>query len=206
MEKTLQDVLPNDWGAHQPKKFRHLMDADYESLDQVAKDLRAQLMDAIHGFERSPITTPAICREQLEKRLLPRRKGKWDVVSLNENREKVYVNKNNANGEKGLRLVCVPSWDKFPTIESAEKYAKLPPKGVYLAIFTGSPSILDDAKAFNSFKKFTRKFPVADVVIWDDEDGVAKFYSVAAQVGSVGVEEFEFPPLNGNYNWKEYLC
>lgn len=206
MDKTLQDVLPNDWGAHQPKKFSQLLDAEYNTLDQVAKDIRAQLMDVIHGFERSPILTPAICREQLEKRLLPRRSGKWDVVALNENREKIYEKKNNTNGERGLRLVAVPSWDKFPTEQSATKFAKLPENGVYLAIYSGPVTVLNDSVTFKAFKKFSSKLPLADVVIWDESDGVAKFFSVAAATGSLGNVEIDFPADIDFEQWREFLC
>lgn len=206
MDKTLQDVFPNDWGKHQPKKFSQLLDADYNTLDQTAKDIRAQLMDVIHGFERSPILTPAVCREQLEKRLLPRRSGKWDIVALNENREKIYEKKNNANGERGLRLVAVPSWDKFPTEQSALKFATLPNNGVYLAIYAGTVNILNDSMTFKAFKKFASKLPVADVVIWDEGNGVAKFYSVAASVGSLGNDEIDFPEDIKVKQWKEFLC
>lgn len=206
MEKSLQDVLPNDWGTHQPKKFRQLLDAEYETLDQCARDIRAQLMDVIHGFERLPIITPSVCREQLEKRLLPRRSLKWEVVALNANREKIYTNKNNNKGEQGLRLVTVPTWDKFPTVDSANKFAKLPKNGVYLAIYTGSPEILADAKTFANFSNFATKLPITDVVIWDDTQGVAKFYSIAALSGAIGNDEIIFPDSDVALKWKELLC
>ena len=206
MEKSLHDLLPTDWEAHQPDSFRDLLNADYDGLDSKARSMRALLVDAIHGFERVPVTTAATCREQLERRLIPRRKNRWDVVALNAHRERIYVNRNGSNGSGGLRLLALSPRDKFPTVDSASSQAPLPKNGVYIAIFGGPVDVLQDADTYSRFARFAAVHPVADVVCFDESGDSAIFWSVAAGVGAVGANEISFPDPTSMNEWSKLLC
>ena len=206
MEQTLHDLLPNDWEPEQPSTIRELLDADYDGLSTTARAMRAMVVDVIHGFERVPVTSAAACRDQLERRLLPKRKSNWDLVALNDRRERIYVNRGGKNGSGGLRLVAVPSREKFPTPEVAASNAPLPPHGVYIANIGGSVNVLNDGDAFRRFAQFTASHPVADVVCWDESNDSAAFWSVAAGVGAIGSEEREFPDQAALSEWRNLLC
>lgn len=206
MKIKLQDLMPQDWGAEQPANFTELVNTDYESLNEQARGVRALLIEAIHGFERTPVSTAAECREQIEKRFLPTRRNRWNLVALNNLRERIYVNKNTTSGSGGLRLLVDSPKYGFPTITSAATNAPLPFKGVYLPIFGGGPDILADKETYKSFVKFANKFPVADVILWDEKDESAIFWSVASQIGINGSTELEFPDLEVFTKWRKLLC
>jgi hypothetical protein len=201
MEITLQDLLPSDWGAHQPKRVTELIEADFDSLDTAARGLRALVVEAIHGFERSPVLTADACRQLLEKHHLPKVPGRWSIVALNERRDRVYQRTKGG----GMRMLTMVR-DHFPVPESTAKYAPIPEGGAYLAIFGGGVDILLDDSAYERFKIFAESHPVSDVVLWDDNGRTASFWSVAANVGSAGSTELDFPATIPVEKWRNHLC
>lgn len=201
MEITLHDLLPNDWGTSQPARLSELLEADYDALDPTARGLRALVVEAIHGFERTPVLNAETCRQLLEKHHLPKVPGRWTLVALNERRDRVYQPSKGG----GMRMVSMVR-DNFPTPESAAKSARLPDGGVYLAIYGGSPDILSDNAAFDRFTKFTEQHPIADVVLWDDNGTTASFWSTAALAGSTGSTELAIPTTAPVAKWRERLC
>jgi hypothetical protein len=201
MEITLHDLLPNDWGTNQPARLSELLEADYKTLDKPARGLRALVVEAIHGFERTPCVNADACRQLLEKHHLPRVPGRWAVVALNERRDRMYQRSKGG----GMRMMSLVR-DNFPTPDSTAKGAPLPEGGVYLAVFGGGIDILSDDAAYERFVAFTDKHPVADVVFWDDDGKTASFWSVAAEAGSAGSTELEFPTTAPVARWRERLC
>ena len=206
MEHSLHTLLPTDWGTEQPGTIRELIDAEYGTLSPTARALRAMVVDVIHGFEREPVTTAAACRELIERKHLPARKNRWDLVALNDRRERIYVNAGGNSGSGRLRMLAVPSRERFPTAEQATTSAPLPKDGGYLAIFGGPVDILTDGDTFARFAKFAAEHRVIDVVCWDERDDAALFWSVAAGVGANGSKELEFPDLPVLNEWRHLLC
>lgn len=201
METTLHELFPNDWEPHQPAKFADLLTADYDTLDTRARGVRALLVEAIHGFERAPVLTAAHCRELLEKHHLPKPRNRWALVALNAKRERVYVKTSTGS----MRMASTVK-DHFPTAAIAGKELTLPEGGVYLVVFSGSVDVLDNEKALSRARDLTASFPVADVVVWDEQGENATFWSVAAQTGVTGINETDFPNPEVAKAWKELLC
>jgi hypothetical protein len=201
METSLHELFPNDWEPHQPARLSDLLTADYDTLDNRARGVRALLVEAIHGFERAPVLTAAHCRELLEKHHLPKPRNRWALVALNAKRERVYVKTSSG----GMRMASSVK-DYFPTAAVAGKDLTLPDGGVYLAVYGGSVDILEDEKALARARDLTSSFPLADVVVWDDDGTTAKFWSVAAATGVTGSTETDFPNPDLVLKWKELLC
>lgn len=201
MELTLHDLFPNDWGAHQPARLSGVLEAEYADLDETARGLRALAVEAIHGFERRPVLTAENCRELLEKHHLPKARDRWSIVALNSKRERVYARSTGG----GMRMVAVAS-EEFPTPAVVARKAKLPEGGFYLAIYGGSPSVLNDEDAFTKFAAFAGEQPIVDVVLWDDSDKAATFWSTASEAGTTGSDEFDFPTDALVARWRDLLC
>lgn len=197
MENTLRDIFPLEWEEGQPDKVFDLITADYEILSEKAKLLRAQVMETIHGFERKPVLTPADARKLLEEHHLPKYKGKWVVVALNEKREKIYQ-----KVEKGgLRLVSLMR-EYIPRGYTALKDVPIPRKGGYILIYSGKPDVLQDSKAFERFEDLSKHNAIFDVIIWEENEESATFWSVAAQTGAVGNSYIDFPDQHVVKKWR----
>lgn len=201
MERTLHELFPHDWGSHQPTRLSELLAAEYDSLDEQARGVRALLVDAIHGFEREPVLTAAACRALLEKHHLPKPRNRWALIALNDRRERVYVKV--AGG--GLRMLSTVK-EHFPSAAVAAKEVPLPEGGVYLAVHGGPIDILSDGKAFDRACDLASTYPLADVVCWDDDGHTATFWSVAAGGGAVGSTELELPDPSRSQSWRNLLC
>ena len=52
LENTLHEIFPLEWDDGQPAKIFDLITAEYESLNDKAKMLRAHVIETILGFER----------------------------------------------------------------------------------------------------------------------------------------------------------
>jgi hypothetical protein len=201
METTLHELFPRDWEPHQSAKFADLLNADYETLDNRARGVRALLVEAIHGFERTPVLTAAHCRDLLEKHHLPKPRERWALIALNVKRERVYIK----TPSGAMRMASIVK-DHFPNAATAAKEINLPDGGVYLAVYCGTVDILENIKTLSRARDLADSFPIADVVVWDDDGDSAKFWSVAAQAGVSGINETDFPNKEVAKQWKDLLC
>ena len=198
LENTLHEIFPLEWDDGQPAKIFDLITAEYESLNDKAKMLRAQVIETIHGFERKPILTPADARRLMEEHHLPKYKGKWVIVALNEKREKIYQ-----KVEKGgLRLVSLMR-EYIPRSYATLKDVPVPKKGGYILIYSGSPDVLEDEKAFERFIDLNKHSKIFDVIIWEEREESATFWSVAAQTGAIGNSYVDFPNQTTAKKWRD---
>jgi hypothetical protein len=188
LDSTLQEIFPTEWSNDQPKKIFDLVTAEYETLSDKAKLLRAQVIEAIHGFERKPILTPADARKLLEEHHLPKYKGKWVIVAVNGKKEKIYQKLESG----GMRLLSTMK-EYVPKSIVAQKEVPLPKNGGYLLIYSGSTEVLNDAKALERFKDLSSKNKVLDIILWEEHDSSAVFWSVKAGTGAFGNTYKEFP-------------
>lgn len=193
---TLQELFPGTWGDDQPKTLVDLVNADYQDLDDTAQILRKLAVNLAHSFERAPVHTARTARELLEKHHLPVRSGYWTAVVLDEGRERVYIRKKGS----GMRLLHALS-SRFPRIDKLDEQAPLPPKGMYLLIYGGGPEALDD-ESLTAYKALTSVAPVADVLLWDNQDEAATFWSLKASKGSRGSDVVDFPDPETVRRWQ----
>ena len=185
---TLQRIFPAEWREGMPRSLVDLVSAEYDELDEVARDLRAMAVDLVHSFEREPVLTAESAMRLLEKHHLPARAGKWTVVALNKDLERVYTKSSTG----GMRLLHWTS--KFlPKPEHIQEYVPLPPEGSYLLLYGGSPDVLSDTRAHDKVTQLRTESRVADVVLWDESDGTASFWSVRAKAGQRGSEPLTYP-------------
>lgn len=194
---TLQTLFPTTWDEQRPSTLVELVNADYESLDQYGRDLRALAMQLVFAFERKPVLTARNAMELLEAHHLTAPRGKWNVVALGPDRERMYER---AKGTT-LRLVHYLS-SALPEPSVLAKKVPLPEGGTYLLIRGGGPDVLDDPKTLDAYLRLKNAHPIADVVLWDDGADVATFWSVGAGVGQRGNAVIDFPAPGVLDNWR----
>ena len=197
MEKILsfESILGESWSDKNVVNMIDLVNAEYSSLSEQSKQLRAMAMNLLHSFERKPVNTASDARALLENHHLPVRKGKWVAVAINAGKERHY-----ARTKNGLRLVHHLS-SNFPKFDELEKFAPLPEGGKYLIIFGGKVNDLskeENVKAWNSLKG---KVPVADILVLDESDGVVTFWSIGAKIGQIGNNVVSLPNDIKIDNW-----
>jgi hypothetical protein len=195
--KTLHDLFPSLWADGQPETLEDLLSAEYEHLDETAKALRALAVKAAHSLEREPILTARTARELIEKHRLPVRRGFWTSIPLDARRERVYSRKEGA----GMRMIHALS-RKFPIAEILLEKAPLPVDGQYLLLYGGGLEVLDD-RNLHAYLELIEAAEVADVILWDESDVAATFWSVRAGCGARGSERIEFPELDILERWQQ---
>lgn len=193
---TLATVFPDIWAPDMPTTLVDLMAADYETLDDRAKALRALAVDLVHSFEREPVLTAEAAHKLLERRHLPTRQGKWTLVALSRDLERVYAKSKNG----GMRLL---HWTgtKLPSPEKLSASAPLPDGGGYLVIYGGGPEILEDTEARTVFTILAEELRVVDLVLWQVQDTQATFWSVRAGAGQSGAQAYDFPDYDNVRRW-----
>jgi hypothetical protein len=194
---VLSKLFPSEWGTEMPRNLVELLSAEYDDLDATAKGLRAMAVDLVHSFERAPVLTARHALELLERHHLPARKGKWTAVALNASRERVY---HKVPGG-GMRLTHTVS-TRFPDAERLDASAPLPEQGFYLFIHGGGPSALTD-ESYESYQTAKASRQVADLVLWDESEDTATFWSVRAGVGARGGEVIPFPDEANLRRWQQ---
>jgi len=194
---TLHDLFPENWESEQPKTLVDLVQADYDELDETAKTLRKLAMELVHSFERAPILTARGALELLEKHHLPVRKGRWIAVALDGKRERIYT----AREGTGMRLLHTVSV-KFPRAATLEDKAPIPADGRYLLVYGGGPEVLTEEN-LDAFKRLTGRTRVADVILWEQHEHSASFWSVKTGHGRRGSAIIEFPDHETIGRWQE---
>jgi len=193
---TLQELLAPTWGPEQPKTLVELIHADYDTLDETAKVLRKQVLDVARSFERQPLLNARMVRELIERHHLRLMGRRWNVIALDEKRERVF----DRTEGTGMRARSTFTTD-FPTIEKLrEKNVTLPEGGQYLIVYGGGVEALTE-DALEAYRKLTSVARVADVLFWDTRDDTAVFWSVRAGFGSRGNERIEFPDTDNLRRW-----
>lgn len=194
---VLSTLFPSDWAATMPRNLVELLTTEYDDLDNTAKGLRALAVDLVHSFERAPVLTARHALELLERHHLPARKGKWTAVALNSSRERVY---HKVPGG-GMRLTHTVS-AKFPNAERLDASAPIPEQGYYLFIYGGGPAGLT-GESYETYRNAKVGKDVADLVLWDENDDAATFWSVRAGVGTRGGEVIPFPDEANLRRWQQ---
>lgn len=188
MEVTLQKLFGEAWEAHQPARLTDLMNADYDSLDDKARGLRALAVQLVHSFERQPVHTAGEARTMLENHHLPVRKAKWCAVALDSACERNYV-----RAEKGAMRLNHAVSTRFFSADKLKQRAPLPEGGKYLIIYGGSPETLSQDGVAQEIANLRQELTIADVIFWDVSEDAAVFYSVGAGVGQRGRDLLDFP-------------
>lgn len=194
---TLSELFPN-WGKDQPQTLIELVNADYGSLDPVSADLRSLAVALAHSFERDPVLTAADARRLLEKHHLPARRQRWSAVVLDEKRERHYVRRAGA----GMRLLHTVTRD-LPDRTLLDDKAPLPDNGRWLLIWGGGVDALTDEN-FSAYQTLTPEHQVADLILWDQSDTAAAFWSVRSGVGVKNGQALEFPDDCNLRRWQAW--
>jgi hypothetical protein len=195
---TLQELLSPAWGPEQPKTLAELVHAEYDTLDETARNLRKQVIEVAFSFERQPLLNARMVREALERHHLPAKRDRWNVIVLDEKRERVYD-----RGEGTSMRMRTTSTKNFPTIEKLRaKNVTLPENGQYLIIYGGGVEALTE-DALEAYRNLTSVARVADLLLWDNQDDVATFWSLRTGCGSVGNDHIEFPDKETLRRWQE---
>lgn len=184
---SLQRLFPAEWREEMPRSLVDLLAAEYDELDEAARGLRSLAVDLVHSFEREPVLTAEAAMRLLERHHLPCRKGKWSVIALNRDLERVYV-----RSTSGMRLLHWVS--RFlPEPENVLEHVALPEGGSYLLVYGGSPDVLVDDRALDKFARLRSLARVTDVVLWEESDSAATFWSLRARSGQSGSTACAFP-------------
>jgi hypothetical protein len=195
---TLQELLSPAWGPEQPTTLAELIHAEYDTLDETARNLRKQVIEVAHSYERQPLLNARMVREALERHHLPAKRDRWNVIVLDEKRERVYD-----RGEGASMRMRTTFTKNFPTIEKLRaKNVTLPQNGQYLIVYGGGVEALTES-ALKAYRNLTNVARVADVLLWDNQGAIAAFWSVRAGCGSVGNERIEFPNKENLRRWQE---
>jgi|LauGreDrversion4_1035100.scaffolds.fasta_scaffold00311_15 hypothetical protein len=194
---TLQSLFPGLWDATKPDNLVELVNTDYDSLDPQARDLRALAMQMVHAFERKPVHTAKAAMELLEAHHLSAPKGKWNVVALGADRERMYERAAGTN----LRLVHMVT-ATIPDAKTLARKAPIPDGGTYLVLRGGSPDVLSNSNELDAFKRLKQTTPIADVLLWDDQADVATFWSIGAGAGQRGSAVVSFPDPDLLNQWR----
>jgi hypothetical protein len=194
---TLQSLFPDFWDEQRPSTLVELVNADYEVLDQHGRDLRALAMQLVFAFERKPVLTARNAMELLEAHHLTAPQGRWNIVVLGPDRERMYER---AKGTT-LRLVHHVS-SAIPDPSVLAKKAPLPEGGTYLLIRGGGPDALAEPTTLDAYLRLKNALPIADVVLWDDGEEVATFWSIGAGVGQRGNAVIDFPDPGVLDHWR----
>lgn len=194
---TLHDLFPENWDPAQPKTLVDLVQADYDELGDTARTLRKLAMELVHSFERAPILTARNALELLEKHHLPVRTGRWIAVALDGRRERIYTAREGA----GMRLLHAVSV-KFPKADVLAEKAPIPADGRYLLIYGGGPEVLTEEN-LAAYKRLTERTRIADVVLWEQQEHSATFWSIRTGSGRRGSEIIEFPDHETAGRWQE---
>lgn len=192
---TLQELFPTSWGEDQPKTLVDLVNAKYDDLNLTAQSLRKMAINLAHSFEREPVHTARVARELLEKHHIPVRSGYWTALVLDENRERVYVRRKGS----GMRLLHSIS-AHFPSADKLDEQAPLPLKGTYLLIYGGGLEILSEEN-LRHYETLISRAEVVDVLLWDNDDDAATFWSLQAGKGSRGSSLVDLPETNTVRRW-----
>lgn len=197
---TLSTVFPSDWAPEMPRNLVDLMAADYDTLNDSAKALRALAVDLVHSFEREPVLTAEAALKLLERHHLPARAGKWTFIALNQDLERVYTRIKHG----GMRLL---HWtgNSLPSPEKLSASAPLPEGGGYLVIRGDGPDALNDRATETAFAVLAGEFRLIDVVLWDAQQSHATFWSVRAQAGQSGTTVEPFPDPEILRRWRDYI-
>ena len=194
-EATLHQLFP-EWGQAEPATLVDLAKAEYESLSEQGKALRAMLVAAKHEMEREPILTASAAMELLGKHHLPTLRDKWVLVALDRSLQRVYAPSKNG----GMRMVrCVGT--TFPTVEDLAENAPLKEGGSYLAVYGGSPELLADTDELNRAADVARGSKITDVIFWNETGDSASFWSLRAGTGQRGSQPVEFPDRGLAERW-----
>jgi len=194
---TLQSLFPGLWDATKPENLVELVNADYDSLDPQARDFRALAMQMVHAFERKPVHTAKAAMELLEAHHLSAPKGKWNVVALGADRERMYERAAGTN----LRLVHMVT-ATMPDAKTLARKAPIPEGGTYLVLRGGSPDVLTSPAELDAYRRLRQTVPIADVLLWDDQADVATFWSIGAGAGQRGSAVVSFPDQDLLDQWR----
>jgi hypothetical protein len=194
---TLQDLFPGNWENDQPKNLVDLVQADYDDLDESARTLRKLAMELVHSFERAPILTARVALDLLERHHLPVRKGRWISVALDGKRERIYT----AREGTGMRLLHAVS-TRFPRSETLKEKAPIPVDGRYLLIYGGGTDALTEEN-LEAYRLLRKEAEVADVILWEQSDDSATFWSLKTGYGRRGSSITEFPETETLRRWQE---
>lgn len=193
---TLQQLFSAEWADDAPATLVQLMSAEYDDLDDTARALRALAVELVHSFEREPVLTAESAMRLLEKHHLPSRPGKWVCAALNKELERVYTKSNGG----GMRLIHTVT-RSFPTTVKVSNDAPLPEGGAYILIYGGGPEILEDESIRADFEDLKSRHRVVDLVLWDESDNQATFWSVRAGKGQSGSMTHDFPKPDLAERW-----
>lgn len=194
---TLHSLFPGLWEATKPETLVELVNADYDSLDPQARDLRALAMQMVHAFERKPVHTAKAALELLEAHHLSAPKGKWNVVALGADRERMYERAAGTN----LRLVHMVT-ATMPDAKTLARKAPIPEGGTYLILRGGSPDVLESSSELDAYHRLKQTVPIADVLLWEDQADVATFWSIGAGAGQRGSAVISFPNQDLLEQWR----
>lgn len=193
-KSLLQKIIPN-WSEESPSTLIELFNADYNTLSETEKELRALAVELVQLQERTPISTASVAKDLLERKHLTSRNGYWTFIALNEKKDRYYI-----RWKDGYRLVNYQS-KTLPDIETLRKNAPLPENGSYILIFGGSPEILNQEKELNSWKKIVSEFTLSDLIIWENSENGNIFWSLGAGVGQIGNKVIGF---RDNINYQDW--
>lgn len=198
---TLSQLIPG-YPEDAPQSLLKIFYAEYSTLPPAAQALRAQAVELAHSIDEVPITSPEVVLELLlpprsKKEQIGRLKtlsGAWVIYALDEERKRSFSY--HARGKSYRRLVdrMVP--------DDVKKLPALPPRGKYLLVWGGDPSILKRIEGEGELRgrvsqrlaRLASQVPVADVLFWDRQPGgTPTLHSLRRGCGDRGGARVEFP-------------
>lgn len=179
----LETMVPG-WSSTDPSTGSGLLQADVESLSDVARELRRHLVDALNASERPAILHPQAAYDVLRKGHLRPIRERWNAYQLDRDRRTVRV-PHPSGGTRNVLNVSrkAPEPDELPA---------LPPGGAWLLIWHGSVDVLSIPGVSQRLARLRTATAVADVLFFTD-DGTTELFSLMAKKGSRGGKAADFP-------------
>jgi hypothetical protein len=196
MNKTLSNIFPENWKDNYVENLVDLLQADYNSLSDIEKDLRALAVNLVQSFERSPIITPSDLLSNIQSYRIIIPKNKWFIFALTRENNKYYIR---AKGDK-LKLSS-SVFNYLPKPETLRSKILIPDNGKLIIVRGSNLDILSNKKAQQAFELLKKEFLVSDLAFYEDVDGLTHFYSVAAKSGKIGSNKVLFPNEKLLLNW-----
>jgi hypothetical protein len=186
---SLQSLMPA-LGIDQPEDLLGIFYADFDSLDDSAKELRAQVVKVLQSFERKPIHTAETAAKLISEHHLPVYTTAWTTFSLNAANERMYA----PVARGGMRMLKART-KHLPRPEYLNEQYTVPEGGGYLIIWGGEPDVLNIEGVPERLAQLCASVPVRDVLFYaTSEDGTGyTAWSLRGGCGQRNRNRVEFP-------------
>lgn len=151
-----------------PEELRSLEELSKEQLQTVLNFRKVLITAANSGALLPPIASADMAKTYLQNRHLLTVGRAWTIYPLDNLRRRIMDSRN------GYVSVVKYAAKYFPSVGTLQKENIRPTKnGTFIALYGGSPTVLEHEVLRKAINKFQSEAPLADVLFWQLEKGEA---------------------------------